>query len=490
MRTLVTADWVIGHAGSGHVEIDDGAVLFSDDRVLDVGTRRELGGTAVDERIDLGEAVVLPGLIDLDALTDIDHLILDSWSSPEESASLAWSQSYAEAPRAVFTAEQRLQVREYALAQLALHGITSYMPIASEVHSDWAESSDDFVGLARISSRLGLRGFLGPSFRSGVNAVRPDGSRTVVFDEAAGRDGFAGAVRFLDHLAALADPLLTGVLLPCRIETMTPDLLRQVATVSAERDVLVRLHALQGVGERTYIQQQYGVTPLELIERSGLLTDRLIIPHGVVIDVHPEIHGRDTGDLARLAGAGVSIVHCPLTNARYGHLLELFERYVDSGVTMCLGTDSFPPDLVRGIDVGVQVAKVQSGDLGRHQLARYWQAATIGGATALRRPDLGRIAPGAQADLSAFSLGDFRSGVTEDPLRTLVLNGTARDAVLTMVAGRVVMRDSRIPGVDLAALRRTGQALFDQMRAAYPERDYRRQGVETLFPPVFPRWGR
>ena len=487
MRKLVTAAWVIGHADSRHVEIEDGAVLISDDRVLDVGTRQDLDGTDVDERIDLGEAVVLPGLIDLDALTDIDHLILDSWASADHSASFTWSHRYFQAPRAVFTPEQRLKVREYALVQLAMHGITSYMPIASEVHSDWAETYDDFVGMAQVSSRLGLRGFLGPSFRSGVNAVLADGSRTVLFNEDAGVDGLAGAVRFLDHLAALNDPLLTGVLLPCRIETVTPELLRRVAAVSAERDVQVRLHALQGVGERTYLQRQYGMTPLDLIEQSGLLNDRLIIPHGVVIDVHPEVLGRDTGDLARLAAAGVSIIHCPLTNARYGHLLELFGQYVDAGVNMCMGTDSFPPDLIRGIDVGVQTAKVQAGDLGRHQLARYVEAATLGGATALRRPDLGRIAPGAQADLSAFSLSDFRNGVAEDPVRTLVLNGTARDAVLTMVAGRVVMRDGRIPGVDLAELRRSGQALFDRMRAAYPERDYRHQPVEELFPPVFPR---
>lgn len=68
-----------------------------------------------------------------------------------------------------------------------------------------------------------------------------------------------------------------------------------------------------------------------------------------------------------------------------------------------------------------------------------------------------------------------------------MLNGTARDAVLTMVAGKVVMRDGAIPGVDLPALRRAGQELFDLMRAAYPERDHRRRPVDQLFPPVFPR---
>ncbi|WP_067143556.1 chlorohydrolase family protein [Microtetraspora malaysiensis] len=487
MRKLVSAAWVIAHDGESHVETPDAAVLIQGDTVLDVGGQAELAKTEVDERIDLGDAVLLPGLIDLDALTDIDHLILDSWASAGHSASFTWSSEYFEARRAVFTAEQRRQVREYALVQLAMHGITTFMPIASEVHSDWAETYDDFVAAADLTARLGLRGFLGPSFRSGVNVTLPDGSRTVRYDEEQGKRGLEDAVRFLDYTAKLGNPLITGVLLPCRIETVLPDLMRSLAAVSAERDVLVRLHALQGQFERDYIQETYQRTPLQLIEDCGLLNERLIVPHGIVLDVHPDVLGRDTGDVGRLAAAGASIVHCPLTNARYGHLLHTFADYRKRGVNLCLGTDSFPPDLIRGIDVGVQTAKVQSGDLGNHQLSGYFEAATLGGAAALRRPDLGRLAPGAQADISAFGLNDFRMGVREDPLRTLVLNGTARDAVMTMVAGRVVMRDGVVPGVDLRALHESGQRLFDQMRAAYPERDRLHNDVDRLFPPVFPR---
>ncbi|MFB8033505.1 chlorohydrolase family protein [Streptomyces sp. NPDC056004] len=487
MKTLVTASWVIAHDGRSHVEIPDGAVLIDGDTVLDVGERAGLGRHRPDEHIELGDAVITPGLIDLDALTDIDHLILDSWASPELAEGFTWSAGYFAAPRAVFDAAQRRTVREYALVQLALHGITSYMPIASEVHSDWAETYEDFVAMTEVSTRLGLRAFLGPSVRSGVNVVGADGKRTVMFDEEAGRRGLADALRFLDHTERLGDPLVTGVLLPCRIETLTPDMLREIAETAHRRGALVRLHALQGQWEREFVQRTHGRTPLQLIADSGLLSDRLIVPHGVVLDVHPDVLGTDTGDVAVLADSGVSIVHCPLTNARYAHNLHTFAGYREQGVNLCLGTDSFPPDLIRGIDVGTQIAKLQAGDLGQGQLTGYFDALWTGGATALHRPDLGRLAPGATADLAAFALDDFRMGVTEDPLRTLVLNGTARDAVLTMVAGRVVMRDGAVPGVDLAALRRAGQELFDTMRAAYPERDHRRRPVEELFPPVFPR---
>lgn len=184
--------------------------------------------------------------------------------------------------------------------------------------------------------------------------------------------------------------MLTPVFLPCRIETLTPELLAATADAARQRGALVRLHALQGDFERDWILERYGCTPLELIRAQGLLDDRLIIPHGVFLDVNPRVWGEDRGDLATLVDAGVSIVHCPLTNARYGSELETFGRYRDAGLNISLGTDSFPPDLIRGIDTGVSVAKVQNRSLAAGDLAGYIEAATLGGATALHRPDLGR----------------------------------------------------------------------------------------------------
>ena len=487
MRTLITADHLLAFEGESHVLLRGGAVVIEDTVITYVGPAESAPIDSTDERIDLGDSLLMPGLIDLDALTDIDHLLLDSWWSADHSARLQWSTDYFTNRRHhVLTAEERRTMRRYALAQLAMHGITSFMPIASEVHSAWAESYDDFVDFAAEATEIGLRGFIGPSYRSGANVVTQDGERSVLFDEAEGVTGLDDAVRFLEYVKALGNPLLTGVLLPCRIETLTQSLLAATAVAAHEHDAIVRLHALQGEFERDYILTNYGHTPLEHIRESGLLDEKLIVPHGIFLDINPRVSGTDTGDLALLALNNVSIVHCPLTNARYGSNLETFALYRDHGVNLCLGTDSFPPDLIRGIDAGVQLSKVQHGDLSRGELAGYIEAATLGGAAALGRDDLGRIEVGAQADLTAFRLSDFRMGVSDDPIRTLILNGTARDACLTMVGGSVVMRDGELSGVDLDELRREGQAIFDKLRAAYAERDYRGGTSDELFPPAFP----
>ncbi|BCW69021.1 chlorohydrolase family protein [Arthrobacter sp. NicSoilB8] len=484
MRTIYSAEFVLGHEAGQHVLIHDGHVVYEDSRIVYVGAHYE--GPA-DESFDLGRSLITPGLIDLDALTDIDHLLVDSWASADRASGMQWSEDYFRNRRAdVFTAEERQTIRKYALVQLALHGVTTYMPIASEIHSAWAEGFDELAGMAETSRQIGLRGYLGPAYRSGVNVLRADGQRDVAFDEEEGRAGLADAVRFLDYADELADPLVNGVLLPCRIETLTAELLRATAKIARERHSLVRLHCLQGALERELLQRWHGLTPLELLEQTGLLAERLLIPHGIFVDRNPLVDGTDLGDLQTLAAANISIVHCPLTSFRYGMALDSFAAFREAGVNLCLGTDSFPPDLIRGMDTGVHLAKLLDHRQDSAPAEHYFEAATLGGARALDRPDLGRLEAGAQADFVAFSLDDIRDGVLDDPIRTLLLNGTARQATHSVVAGRLVMRDGMIPGIDIPGLTAEAQRLFEQMREAYSERDSERRAPRELFPPTFP----
>lgn len=476
MTTLLTADHVLACRGEAFALLRGGAVLVDGDAIAWVGAASD--APAADEHIDLGEALLMPGLIDLEGLADIDHLQLDSWSDEDASPHLRWSRAWASHPASALSDEDRAIMRRYAVAQLALHGVTSFMPIASEIHTSWAETHDDLVDVARAAQEFGIRAFLGPSYRSGVHFTDDDGSGGIFWDDARGAAGFADAVRFLDTVAAWDDPLITGILAPCRIETVREPLLAETGRVAAERGALVRVHAFQWLGEREHFRRESDATPLEVLERSGLLGDRLIIAHGAYLE--------SPGEVATVAASGASIVHCPLTNARYAMWLDDFASYRDAGVNLALGSDSFPPDMIRSIDQGVSLAKAQRPDRPSGSLAEYVEAATRGGARALHRPDLGRIEAGAAADLVAFSLADVRLGAVEDPIRTLVLAGTARDAVFSMVAGRVVMRDGVLPGVDLEQLRRDGQRVFDRLRAAYAERDYAASAVDELFPPVFP----
>jgi len=84
-----------------------------------------------------------------------------------------------------------------------------------------------------------------------------------------------------------------------------------------------------------------------------------------------------------------------------------------------------------------------------HRDALRW--ATEGSAACIGRPELGRIAPGQAADLALFRLDELRFAGAMDPLAALVLCGAHR-ADRVMVAGRWVVQDGAIPGLDIAAL--------------------------------------
>ncbi|MET9336447.1 amidohydrolase family protein [Nonomuraea sp. NPDC003804] len=474
--TLVTASYVVGFDGSDHVIHRDGCVVYAGDSIVHVGAAYE---GPVDEVIDAGEAIVGPGFIDLDALSDIDHAILDTWHAASDG--LTWSLDYATTRRAaVFPLEETLFMREYALTQLIRNGITTAMPIAAETHSAWAESYEEFAGIAEIAGRLGLRMYLGPSYRSGV-PVLAGGRRDVHWEPDLGEKGLADAVRFARDVDGTYGGRLRGALLPCRIETLTLDLMRATARAAEELDCLMRLHCMQSLTELRLLRDWHGRHPLDVLDEVGLLGPRLLIPHALYTGTPDAPFEGSPERLASPAG----IVHCPLTMARYGDALRDFDRYRAAGVNVALGTDSFPPDMIRNMDYGTNLAKLVTGRLEAGSAADYYRAATLNGARALGRTDLGRLAPGAKADLIVVDLSGPRTGPVDDPIRTLLMNCSGADVSTVVIDGRVVMRDGVIPGVDEEAFRRRAQAYFERMKAAYPVRDHLRRPVEELFPPSF-----
>jgi cytosine/adenosine deaminase-related metal-dependent hydrolase len=87
-----------------------------------------------------------------------------------------------------------------------------------------------------------------------------------------------------------------------------------------------------------------------------------------------------------------------------------------------------------------------------HELLR---AGTLNGANALGRPDLGRLAPGAKADLLVFDLWKPHLQPVWDPIKNIVWKGHAGDIALVMVHGEPVVRDGRLLKADEASIMRT-----------------------------------
>ncbi|RUW36802.1 MULTISPECIES: amidohydrolase family protein [unclassified Mesorhizobium] len=242
--------------------------------------------------------------------------------------------------------------------------------------------------------------------------------------------------------------LVRGMLAPDRIENCTPELIRRSAKASEELGCPIRLHCCQAMDEFETIVERYGKTPLEWLASLDFLSKRALLPHGVYITGHSKVT-RTGDDVGLLVRSGATLIHCPLVLSRYGGSMESFARLKRQGIPIGLGTDTFPPDMVENMRLGISLCRVAEHDVAACSAADFYNAATIVAADSLGRPDLGRLAVGAKADMTLFDLCAFELGQVIDPIQTMMLSGSGRDFRTVIVNGRVVMKDRELPGVDL-----------------------------------------
>lgn len=480
---LLKGRYVVAHDGHGHRLLPDGEVAFENDTIIYVGPRYEGRADAV---IDGGNAVIGPGFVDLNALGDLDSTVLGFDNHPDWAKGRVWSANYvARGPREVYTPEEQAFKMRYAFAQLIRNGVTTALPITSMFYREWAETCEEFVRSVDTAVELGMRAYLGPCYMSGLTTIRKDGSFDLHWDEERGLRGLDEAADFIRRFDGSHGGLIRGMLAPDRIETCTAELLRRTAAISTELQCPARLHCCQSRYEFDLVVKLHDRTPIEWLDSLDFLSDRMLLPHGVFVTGHSEIE-RKGRDLEILTRSGSTVVHCPLVAVRDGVAMESFARYRKLGINIGLGTDTYPPDVIENMRQGVNLCRVIERDKAACSAADFYTAATLGGAAALRRDDLGRLAPGAKADITIFDLSGFHLGQFIDPIQTMVLSGSGRDFKTVIINGRVVMRDREIPGVDLKEMGLRAQAQFDKLRSTYPERTWRHPPVDEIFGPSFP----
>lgn len=483
MVTKLKGKYVIGFDGDDHVILEDSEVVYKNDTIIYVG--KNYPGK-VDEVIDAGNAVISPGFIDLNALGDIDHDILHLEAASDKQKNLLWSKSYVEnGHHEVMTAEEEAFKSLYAYSQLILHGVTTAMPITSVFYKKWAETYEELAAAANHAGGLGLRIYLGPSYQFGIRVVEPDGTINLYWDEDAGRAGLERAVKFIEEFDGAYDGLVKGMLAPERIESQTEESLKLTKYYSEKLNVPIKLHAAQGSFEYHTILEKHGVTPIRYLYDLGFLGPKTGIPHAHFIAGYSEAQTGEGDDKALLSETNTTVIHCPLIIGRHSSALESFAKYKRAGINLALGTDTFPPDMFQNIRTGSMLSRLIEKEVEDSSYADLFRAATIGGANFLGREDLGRLTAGAKADIIAIDLDGFHMGVIDDPIRTMIASGSGRDVKLSIINGRVVMKDRVIPNLDLEEIKSKGQKYFNKMKKGYLERDYQQLPDNELLPSSF-----
>ena len=474
-RTLLTASWVVGHKDGSHRLLKNGEVVFENGEILFVG---HVFPGEVARRVDFGNALISPGLIDLDALSDLDTTILGIDHYPGWAKGRVWPRSYVEAgPYEMYSGEELAFQKRFAFGQLLLNGITTAAPIASLFYRQWGETVAEFEAAADAAGELGLRVYLSPAYRSGGMVLEEPGRMVPVFDEERGFQGLKDAVSFIERQSGRHGDLVRGMLAPDRVETSTLALLQRTDAAARDLGCKFRLHMAQGTMEVDTVRSLHGSTAPVWLAKAGLLSDRLVAPHAT---------NATDEDLALYAENGVSIVHCPLVSARGGSKLSSFSSCWQRGINIAMGTDTAPADMLMNLLVGLITCRISDGAPDRVRSADLFDAATIGGARALGRADLGHLSKGARADIAVFDLGDTVMAPSVDPITTIVTGGSGKITRAVFVDGRLSMRSRQVANIDMEQARVQAQAQFDGLIAKYPERSWANPPISEIFPPSYP----
>jgi cytosine/adenosine deaminase-related metal-dependent hydrolase len=473
--TLIkNADWIIGwDAASGqHCYRRNADLAFAGDSILHVGP--DFPGQA-DTVVDGKGLLAMPGLVDIHSHPG--HEPAYRGIREEHGVPNMYMSGLYERSQAFDTSDPELQQAclEVALCELLKSGVTSLCDI-SGIYPGWVD----------IFAKSGMRGFLAPGFASARWKLENDHRLGFEWDEVRGQKGLEQALTFIDGLSKHPSGLLSGVVSPMQIENCSDDLLRDSHAAAKERAIPFTLHTSQGVMEVHEMIRRHGATPIRHAKDIGILGPNTILGHALFLDTHSWIRWWTKDDLSILAESGCSVAHCPTPFARYGHIMESFGDYVRAGVNMGLGTDTTPHNMLEEIRKAGTFARIASRDLNNVSTGMLFHAATVGGAKALMRDDIGRLVPGSKADVVLIDLHHPDMMPARDPLRSLIFHAADRAVKDVFIAGRQAVANGKVMTLDHGAAGERLTGLQLRMTTSSTGRDYRKRTADELVPLSLP----
>ena len=245
-----------------------------------------------------------------------------------------------------------------------------------------------------------------------------------------------------ERLAALADGDLVGIAVaPCSPFSVTTRLMEESAALARRLGLQLHTHLAETLEEDAYCRELFGCSPVEYLERVGWIADDVWCAHCV--------HLSDA-DVQTFGERGVGVAHCPTSNLRLGAGVAPVRQLLDAGVRVGLGVDGTASnersDLFAEVKQALLVARGRGG--GEAMTARdALRLGTRGGASVLRRDDIGSLEPGKRADVAVWRTDGLEFGGAEDLVANLVLSGPHRVDRL-LVGGEDVVRGGSLVHAD------------------------------------------
>lgn len=304
-----------------------------------------------------------------------------------------------------------------------------------------------------------------------IRAVRATGARMILGPAIVDVPGWHWRAQ-LDEISARID--VDGRQPDERIElgygphaayTLSPEALTQVAEAARARDALLLIHVAESTNEDVVQRESHGSVP-RLLAALGVLGGRVLAAHS--------IHLSDE-DIEIFASHGVSVAHCPGSNAKLTSGMARIPALRAAGVPVGLGTDGPASnddlDLWEEMRLSVLLARLSTMDSTALVARDALLMATRGGASAVGRDDIGALEAGRWADVVGVAVDTpaFAAGLgvpDEHLLANLVWAAGARDVRDVWVGGEQVVADQEPTRVDRAKIQADAGAVTSRIRRA------------------------
>ena len=420
-----------------------GAGLYAvDGFIRKVGETAELPESA-DAVLDLRGQIVLPGLVNTHH--HLNQTLTRAFPAAQDAGLFDWLTSQYPAWTRVDAEASRVSTL-VGLAELLLSGCTTAFD-----HTYLYQSGNSVDVQVEAAREIGVRFH---ASRGSMSVGRSKGGLPP--DEAVEDEVFIlkDSQRVIDRFHDPCPGAMTRIVLaPCAPFSVSADLLRECAALGRARGVRLHTHLAETLDEERYTLERFGVRPVEWMDGLGWVAGDVWFAHAV--------HVSDA-EIARFAGAGCGVAHCPSSNMRLASGIAPVKKYLAAGVRVGLAVDGSASNdssnLLLEARQAMLLARLERGlrrGEGEPRPGEWMSArealelATIGGARVLGRDDVGSLEPGKCADFFSLDLGAIEyAGALHDPVAATVFCAPTR-ARVTVVHGRVVVEDGHVATVDM-----------------------------------------
>ncbi len=254
-------------------------------------------------------------------------------------------------------------------------------------------------------------------------------------------------------------PLIDTAFAPHAPYTVSDQPLEKIVVLAEELDIPVHMHVHETAFEVQQSREEHGVSPLQRLEKLGLLSQRLLAVHMTQLD---------GTDIELIHKYNVNVLHCPESNLKLAAGFCPVNALLKNDINVALGTDGSASNNDLDMLGEMRTASFMSKGLEQDPTAlpamEVLKMATINAARALDMADrVGTLTTGKSADIVAINMDTIESMPVYNPVSQLVYACDRSQVTDVWIAGKQVLEQRRLTTIEENQLRHNANSWQDKI---------------------------